>query len=980
MGEAVKLFRDFFRAVHHVEPFNWQVALAERVLEGDGWPSAVDVPTGFGKTAAIDIAIVALAAQADRAAAERTAPTRIFVVVDRRLLVDQAYERACHIQAALDAPADDAVRWVAGRLRSISGGGRPLEVVRMRGGVTWSWRWLRSPAQPAVVAGTVDQYGSRFLFRGYGVGERLRPIDSALCGIDALLILDEAHLSTALATTVERAQAIELGVERALLRHRRSRPILLSATLRREEIEGREVFKPDLRVETSDAARRRLKASRRLVLTEARVAAETGPSEVARILASFAIAAVGRSRAPERVGVVANTVAVAREAFRSILGSIGDRVDAYLLIGRCRGFEREQLGLAKAVREVFGAVDSRPRRDRPAVLVATQTIEVGADLDLDYLITESAPLDALLQRLGRLNRLGLQGEAEAVCLFAPAVHTRSPVYGDAIARTWDWLRSRVSGDPPRVSARNPSASGAPWLEVGLEALPDVVDASALQACAMQRPDIPVVVRPHIEAWARTSPSPDPDQPVEPFIHGLDRGTPEVSVAWRAALPTLDAWRAELRVMPLRDEERVDLPLWAARRFLGGLGSGPLADLEGPTEPVEELGSNQVRRAVVQHLDGSVEWLFDPGRLMPGDAVILETEAGGHDGWGWTGEPGTVADVADLVARLRPAIRVRPTLLAWATGEDPADFRSRLSETDASAPDVVVSLLREAAQLARSRPDANEVLRLWAAHADGMADRILDGQAQLVRPDAERWSAELGYVVVARGRNLADHQDDDEEASTSSAAGVVELVRHGLRVGELARSFAERIGLPQELVETIQMAGRLHDVGKGEQRFQLMLHRGERERFEASGAVLAKSGMDPSDRAAFRRARLQAGVPKNWRHEALSAILADRYLAARDGVLDRDLLTHLVAAHHGFARPLFPPCELRGPVRLTLPQEPHDSPEHQLGAGVAEMTVATVDWRGPLRFALLCRRYGWWGLALMESVVRLADMAASEEGS
>lgn len=977
MGEPIELFRRFFRAVHGVEPFNWQVALAERVLEGDGWPEAVDVPTGFGKTAAIDVAVVALAHQADREAADRTAPTRIFVVVDRRLLVDQAYDRARRIQAALEAPEDEVVRFVADRLRSIGGGERPLEVVRMRGGVTWSWRWLRSPAQPAVVAGTVDQYGSRLLFRGYGVGERLRPIDAALCGCDSLLILDEAHLSPALVRTVERAHDVEKSADRVLLSQRRRRPVLLSATLREDEVASRDVFKPDLQTETSETARRRLQASRRILLAEARTAADDGPSQLARILSELALKALDGARVPERIGVVANTVAVAREAFRNITEAVGDRAEAYLLVGRCRGFERERLGLAESVREVFGARDPRPRRDRPAVLVATQTIEVGADLDLDYLVTEAAPLDALLQRLGRLNRLGIQLDAEAVCVYSSGLHTNSPVYGDAITRTWTWLRSKVSGEPVRVAAGRPTTRGAPWLEVGLAGLRGLVDAVALQACAVAQPEIPVVVRPHVEAWARTSPSPDPDQPVEPFLHGLDRGTPEVSFAWRAPLPSLEAWKIELGAMPLRDEERVDVPLWAARRFLRGLGLGPLADLEGPSEPTDDATTGPQRRVVVQHLDGSIDWLWQPERLAPGETVILEPAAGGHDAWGWTAAPGTVADVGDLVFRSRPAIRVRPTLLAWATGGDPAEFRRRLEAIEGPAADVVVDLLGDAAQRARARSDADDVVSLWADHADAMVDRLQSGQAYVLRPGGDEWSPEIGFLVVARGRDLADQQEDDEEASTSSSAAPVPLIRHALRVGELARSFAERIGLEPDLVEAVELAGRLHDIGKAEERFQVMLHRGDPERLEASGVVLAKSGMDPSDRAAFRWARVRAGVPRNWRHEALSAVLVERHAA---NTFDPELVAHLVAAHHGFARPLFPPSDQRGPVRLIPPRMPSDDVVPELGLEAAEVSFETVDWRGPSRFARLCRRYGWWGLGLMESIVRLADMAASEEGS
>jgi CRISPR-associated endonuclease/helicase Cas3 len=984
MGEGVELFDRFFRAVHGTEPFAWQRRLAERVIEGPGWPAAVAVPTGLGKTAAVDVAVVALAAQADRPPRERTAPTRIFVVVDRRLLVDQAFERARRVAAALEAPVDGAVRQVAEALRRIGGGQRPLEVVRMRGGVTWSWRWLPSPTQPAVIAATVDQFGSRLLFRGYGVGERLRPIDAALCGRDSLVLLDEAHLSPAFARTLEAARRLEEGCEQPLLTQRTPRPVLLSATLRLrgtpDESEGspdEEVVRADPDAETSDEARRRFAASRRLGLCEVDGAGSDGRDRLAAALAGLARRALADfpDSAP-RLAVVANTVATARAVFDRLREDLEDRADVELLVGRCRGFERERLGLARRIREAFEAANPPPQRARPAILVATQTIEVGADLDVDWLVTEAAPLDALLQRLGRLNRLGLRERASAVCVFATRLHGDDPVYGDRIARTWEWLRGRIAGEPVGLDPAHPCADGAPSLEVGLGTLRELVGPADLEECAVESVEAPVLVAPHLDAWARTSPAPDPDQPVAPFLHGLDRGAPEVSICWRAPLPTEEAWRAELEALPIGEEERVEVPLWAARRFLRGVGPGDISDLEAVTVG-EEGPSDGGVEAVVQHVDGSVERLVDVAALRAGDTVIVDPAAGGHDAWGWTGQPGWTPDVADLVPRGRRALRLRPSVLAWVTAGDASEFRRRLADGEAPLQDLAADLLSQAIARVEARADLDPPLSLWVQHARQMWDALAGGQARVLTPGRgpDGPDPDLGLLVEARGPAQGD-RGDESEATTSTAPAPIRLLDHAGDVGRRARDFAGRLGLPEELLRAAELAGVLHDSGKAEHRFQLMLHRGDPDRLEAGGTVLAKSGMDPADRRALVQARQRAGLPAGWRHEAVSLAIARRLLGEHAGV-DVQLVQHLVAAHHGCARPVFPPVDGAGRVRLVAFAEPLDGPLAGLEE-LGDLEVDHVDWDGPLRLLALCRRYGWWGLALLEATVRLADIAVSEE--
>ncbi len=200
-------FVDFFQAVWGKPPFAWQIALADRVLASDDapWPEAIALPTAAGKTACMDIAVYAMAAQAERLGTNKplTAPRRIFFVVDRRVIVDEAYERARVLAEKLFNSRDGVVREVADHLRRLAGGDIPLAAHQLRGGMMRSDAWAKSPTQPAIVAATVDQVGSRLMFRAYGPSAGMRPVHAGLVGNDSLVLLDEAHCAQPFLETLQ---------------------------------------------------------------------------------------------------------------------------------------------------------------------------------------------------------------------------------------------------------------------------------------------------------------------------------------------------------------------------------------------------------------------------------------------------------------------------------------------------------------------------------------------------------------------------------------------------------------------------------------------------------------------------------------------------------------------------------------------------------------------------------------------------------
>lgn len=108
-------------------------------------------------------------------------------------------------------------------------------------------------------------------------------------------------------------------------------------------------------------------------------------------------------RAVERGGCIAcivNTVDEAQEVFERLDADIDDNVYRVLLHARFTRSDRAEA--EQDLQERFGPrAEARPRR---AVVVGTQVLEQSLDVDFDYMVTDLAPIDLLIQRLGRVHR------------------------------------------------------------------------------------------------------------------------------------------------------------------------------------------------------------------------------------------------------------------------------------------------------------------------------------------------------------------------------------------------------------------------------------------------------------------------------------------------------------------------------------------------------------------------------------------------
>lgn len=894
-------FDAFYRALHGRPPFPWQARLARRLDGGEGWPTEIGVPTGLGKTACLDIAIWWLASQADQPADARTAPTRIWWLVNRRLLVDSTTDHAQRVAAELAAASgDDPLAAVAARLRSLSADPEapPLEVIRLRGGAAAGRP--TDPSQPAVILSTLPMYGSRLLFRGYGSSRSMRPIDAALAGTDSLVLVDEAHLAHHLMALFEPLAACD-EPEEPVLAWARLRPTVVSLTATGSAA-GEERFDLDGADHTNEHVKQRLGAAKPLRILEL-----PPKTDVAKPLAAAAADLLGGRGAPASCVVFTNTPTMARSVAAAVAKLFApDELDLLVLTGRQR--EREAAAArARILDPECGAPATRPDRprERHLVVVATQTLEVGADVDFEFGVTEACGVRALTQRLGRVNRLGRFAHAAASYVHAEPAPRRSddptwPVYGTEPAGVLERLRAAASGATVDMSpAAVAVVLGPPGDDPGRA---------------------PAVMPALLWEWVKTTCPPMGEAPVEPYFSGLAEPLRRVSACWRVHIPV-----AGQPIWPqVRDSETIDLPIEELRDVLDGESA------------VSRLSADRATLETAR-----------PDQLRPGDTVVLSAGAGMLDQHGWNPDADRVVADTSLAGHGLP---LDPEALALVAHPVPAQELADLldNEDPDAAPglvDAVVAALATAAPVALSTDE-------WVALVAS-----LDVQRGVVAPRGE-----VARLVTKKAK--LDARVDAFDELSAAAKTAVELDAHGAGVEARARAVGLRVGLGEALAHTVARSARFHDAGKADPRFQRWL-----DPQVTSTTLLAKSTTPTSH---WEAARIASGWPSGGRHEELSARIVSAWLdhqpvEIRTG-LDEDLLVHLVVSHHGHARPFLLPVEGDTTQLLTISLE---------GVEVTvDADLSRPDWQQPDRFARLNRRYGHWGLALLEAIVRQSDHAVS----
>lgn len=966
-------FEDFYTALHAGRaPFPWQARLARDVIQG-GWPELLDLPTGVGKTTALEIALYALAARPD------AMPRRTLLVVDRRVVVNQGAMHAREILERMSNVRSGPVAAVATALRALHGARDedPSFVVGvMRGGMPRDNDWAARPDVPVLGVSTVDQVGSRLLFRGYGIRPRSLSIHAGLLGNDTLILLDEVHLSEPFAQTLAAVSRYQEGSAGETILPRRFLVVQMSATAATAD---RTPFRLGRDDRAHPVLARRLSARKAARLVSVKVTGKEEAAKLAVVADRVAKQALDLQDAGSAVVcVVVNRVDTARLAHRRLKES---GAAAILVTGRMRPIDRDRL-----VREDL-LPNARSGRDRqeakPLIVVATQCIEAGADFDFDALVTECASLDALLQRFGRVDRLGELGSSTSVVVCRSdqqALDSEDPVYGTALAATWNRLQEVAADDIVNFGIGARDAITPPDREWTHLMAP--------------RTDAPVLLPMHLDLWSQTSQRLPADPDVSWWLHGGDRTSADVQLIWRTGIarpapdgPSADgveideskdvlAWLEACRPSSL---EAISVPIGVARKWLSGANdSATLADVVvASSEEQEERGTRRGTESSVMvawRWEGDESTPVTARQIRPGDVLIVDARRGGISAGTFdpnaTDEITDVGDLAQLRGRGRASLRLVPDALkAW--GIDPSVLDGLKSSREVEALTQrehrellrsLLALLPESPHVGASASPAEYVL---VKRALSRALARAHGGVEVV---TNRVVLSAKLTPAERLSEIEDASTEDE--SSSFALRDVSLSAHCKAVRSVVTAFGANIGLPPAVVTDLALAAHLHDVGKADPRFQMWLVGGSEVSAAMLDEPLAKSALPVTTTAERELARRRAGYPRGHRHELLSLAMSDSNASVVDGARDPDLVLHLIASHHGWARPFAPAVKDERPVEVTLVhggltlQASSSHGRESLDSGVAD------------RFWALTERYGWWGLAWLESILRLADHRAS----
>lgn len=843
-------FGEFFAALNggH-DPFSWQEEVLDHICEHGVWPERINAPTGSGKSSVVDIHLFANALAAVGAAPR--VPRRLCVTVGRRALVDSQATRADKIldrmgKALTDGSGEPGIlRRVAEALQSFQTrndekGSKPFETGHIRGELSNRSLPVTDISACAIIAATPDMYGSRALFRGYGSTKAARPRETALLTMDTVMVLDEAHMNRQLLHTTQRIaelqkREINLGVPTLQVVETTATPSTEDSDSTTLGVDIEALDSPN-----DEELRKRVHSHKELVLRPIdkwdgkpgnRAVVDAAVDAIKDFLAHRE--ASEDSKKPHTVGCIVNHVRTAISIKEALAKDLA-KDEVQLLVGRMRPSDLEKL------QEDHNKLFTTKGDESVKVVVATQTLEVGIDVDFADLVTELAPASSLAQRFGRVNRLGHRTDSKVVVIrpaSSDSVKKDAPPYKAVdLSNAYGWLEALKDAENPSVNpaamVKNPPVQSSP------------------ERLLYQRPEWPDLLE-----FSRTDENPYDEPDLDLWLYdSLDAETAMGGVIVRDNLPGNSSAAMEILktgYFAPRDEETFP------------------ANLKILQEILDYQDEHGVKPRKFLYRQGEISLWQDADHgeeisqvLAPGDVLILDTGS----------IPFTNQGIA-VTQRELPSTKDKVEAVPFPKGiklyvyEKCADREAHFREYLGLSPEEAAELLDSqaldgekviASELSTEAEGGQEVISWYAKVTNATEKKSVEG-------------SDIAQELVLAGPVLLDdHQND---------------------VAERTRQLAENLGLAPEFSEALELAAKYHDEGKRDLRFQQMLGA------DPEAGALAKSGHRSVAEA--YRARSCSALPRGWRHEQLSALMV---AASPEKVGEhRDLVLRIIGCSHGHGR-------------------------------------------------------------------------------